>query len=61
MKLKNKNYYMAWATTCPLIALLLMILGFVRSEPVYFIGALIVGAVAFYWIFKAYRIYSVCK
>jgi hypothetical protein len=61
MKPKNKTHYLFWAVAYPTIALLLMILGFIRNEQVYFIGSVIVGAVAYYWIFKAYRIYSVCN
>jgi hypothetical protein len=55
--MKNKLF---WAIIYPIIALVLMILGFVR-DPLYFYGAIIIGFVAFYWIRKAWKTLKVKK
>ena len=49
-----------WATAYPIIALVLMIMGFVR-DPLYFYGAVVIGLIAYYWIAKAWRIHSHIK
>ena len=48
----NNNLF--WATAYPILALVLMIMGFVKDH-LYFYGAIIIGFVAWYWIVKAWR------
>ncbi|MBR9701837.1 hypothetical protein GOV13_02855 [Candidatus Pacearchaeota archaeon] len=45
---------MFWAIGYTIIALVLMVFGFVQ-ESAYFIGAIVVGACACYWIWKSSR------
>lgn len=51
------RYYMNWAIVYTLLGLILLILGIVKDK-IYLIAGIIIGFVAYYWIFKAYRIYS---
>jgi hypothetical protein len=48
----NNNLF--WAIAYPIIALVFMIMGFVR-DPTYFVGAIIIGIIAYYWIWKAWK------
>jgi len=48
------NNDLFWATAYPIIAIVLMIMGF-RRDPLYFYGAIIIGFVAWYWIVKALK------
>lgn len=50
---KHKHHNLIQATTYTLLALILMIIGFVKSEPLAFGATIIVGACAFYWICKS--------
>ena len=49
---KHKHHNLIQATIYTLLAVLLAIIGFIKSEPLASGAAFIVGACAFYWIWK---------
>lgn len=50
---KHKHNNLIQATTYTLLAVLLAIIGFIKSEPLAFGAAILIGACAFYWIRKS--------
>jgi heme O synthase-like polyprenyltransferase len=51
----NKSNPLIQSVIYTLIALILFIIGFKTSEWFYFVGAVIVGFCAFYWIWKSLK------
>lgn len=52
---KHKHHNLIQAITYTLIAMVLMAIGFVKAEPIAFGAAILVGACAFYWIWKSIK------